>query len=176
MRKKINKKELKERCRKLVTGSGTRNVQRFSSQAIFEVLKDVGFINLAPRLKYTYHQNRGYGLLRVFRKYLEFLIDESLKYPIDIYIPKIGLLKIREIESVGAPRSWMENGVFKQRLDTPFNKSVMYRIYHNIFGVENTSFLTPFRLNRRFASTIIGRIYKLHPEGGYYDKYIKNKA
>jgi hypothetical protein len=111
----------------------------------------------------------------VFKTYLNFLIEESLHYPIDIHIPNIGLLKIREVDSVGRTAIWREGDQTKYRCDTPFDTSVMYRIYHDIFGVEQSDFTTKFFLNRSFIKPILRKIYLLHPEGGYYSEYKKSK-
>jgi len=175
MTKKINKEELRKRCEGLIKQTVTRKVERISDKSIMRVLREDGKVLMAPKFKFTYKQNRGYSIKRVFLKYLEFLIDESLKYPIHIYIPFIGKLKIFEIDSIGKRRCWNDNGVFKYRFDTPFDKSVMYRVYHDIFGMENNHFSTPFRLDRIFASRLLGKVYQKHPDGGFYNLYIKNK-
>lgn len=174
--KKIDKVELRRKCEDLISKTEPREVEYFSNLVMYEMLRKQDKISMAPVFKMIGRKmRRGYALTTVFSKYLEFLIEESLKYPIDIHIPRVGLLKIREIDSIGKRRCWNDNGVHKYRFDTPFDKSVMYRVYHDIFGVESVDFTTPFKLNRAFASSILGKVYKNHPEGGFYSKYIKTK-
>ncbi len=170
MTKKIDKEELKARCEGLINQTVTRNVEPFSNDRVFKVLKDAGKMDLVPLFKGPYRIKRGRGLIQVYTMYLKYLIEESLKYPIDIYIPRIGILSIKEIDSIGKRRNWQAEGIHKSRYDTPFNKSVMYRIYHFIFGLEHNNFRTPFRLNRYLIGPIVGKIYRKHPEGGYYTK------
>ena len=143
MPKKINKEELKIRCDKLIRQTVVRKKREFSGYNILQAMLSYNIKDVVPIFKAaTYQVNRGGRVVRIFIKYVEFLVEESLEYPIDIYIPKVGLLRVREIDSIGIKRCWVD-GEFKQRFDTPFDKSVMYRIYHEIFGVEQTDYRTP---------------------------------
>jgi hypothetical protein len=171
-----NKIELKKRCDKLITQTSSRKVNYFSSERLCSFARAANKFTLIPRFTFNGRKReQGRGLLIVFKTYIKCLIEESLKYPTDIYIPYIGILRIREIDSVGKRKIWKENGEYKYRMDTAFDKTVLYRIYHQIFGAEDINYQTPFRLSRTFVSPIIGKIYKLHPEGNYYPKYIKKQ-
>ena len=172
MKKKINKEELRKRCEGIANQTVTRRVDRLTNDKMYKMLRSYGLMSMAPIIGYTTSRpRRGNGLTKIFKIYMKYLVEESLKYPIDIYIPKIGILKVLEIDSIGKKKHWNEDGKLKHRFDTPFNKTVMYRIYHQIFGIEINSFKTPFKLSRTFVSPIVGQIYKNHPNGGFYAKY-----
>lgn len=175
--KTINKEALRERCEKIRTGFEQRNVKRFSSDIVYTTLKGLGkshFLPLVTKGKEKIRKRRIAG--PVFKVYLRFLIEESLEYPIDIYIPYIGLLKIREIDSIGRKAMWFDGEKTRYRFDTPFDYSTMYRIYGQIFGTETSDWSTSFFLTRKFIKPILGKVYKRHPEGGFYAKYIKQKS
>lgn len=173
---KTEKEELKIRCNKIVVQTSAREVRGLSSEHVYEVLKNIGKENKIPILKASrWRARRDKNIVPVFKVYLNYLIEESLKYPIDIYIPHVGILKIREIDSVGRKALWNDNGVIRTRNDTPFDTTVMYRIYSEIFTTESMDFTTRFFLRRRFIKPILRKIYLNHPEGGYYTKYIKKK-
>ena len=172
--KKINRKELKNRCESLINGSQNRRVKRFSGKFLRDILEKSGAYEKVPIFKgKKYRVTRGRGFYTVFKTYLNYLVEESLKYPIDIYIPNIGLLKIREIDSVGKKRLWKEGDKTVFRCDTPFDAKVMYQIYHDIFGATESHFSTQFFLRRVFVKPILRKVYKLHPNGGYYPKVNK---
>ena len=174
--KKINKKKLKSRCDDLIYRSQNRKIKRFSGKFLRDILEEAGAYERVPIFKGKKDRvTRGKGFYLVFKTYLKYLIEESLKYPIDIYIPNIGLLKIREIDSVGKKRLWREGDKTVFRCDTPFDATVMYQIYHQIFGAEQSHFAIQFFLRRAFVKPILRKVYKLHPEGGYYPKVNKEK-
>jgi len=174
--KKIDKKKLKSRCEALITGSQTRKVKKFSGKFLRDILEEAGAYERVPIFKAkNYRVTRGRGFFNVFKVYLNYLVEESLKYPIDIYIPNIGLLKIREIDSIGKKRMWQEGGKTVFRCDTPFDATVMYQIYHQIFSADQSHFSVQFFLKRAFVKPILRKVYKLHPNGGYYPRVNKEE-
>lgn len=173
----INREELKARCDAIRDRFTPRNVKRLSSSDVYETLRSLKIANLIPSFKSGGKViRRGRSLVPIFRTYVKFLIEESLQYPIDIYIPHIGFLKIKEVDSVGRKSYWRENGKSVFRMDTPFDKSVMYKMYGDIFGTETKSWMTKFILNKRLVKPILRKVYLKHPEGGFYSKYTKKKS
>ena len=174
--KESEKIALRKRCDNLIKQTKPRKVNKFSDSSVYSVMKVLNMGVIVPRITMSGRKReKGRGIIKVFKTYLKILIEESLKHPIDIYIYRVGILRVREINSIGQKRIWNEDGKTKFRMDTPFDAKVMYRIYHKIFGLEECDFRTPFRLSRVFISPILGKIYKLHPEGKYYLKYIKKR-
>lgn len=166
------KEELKSRCEALIYGNETRKSWSFSGLLIQKILKATGRAKSLPYMGNPSHKvPRGRGVSKILRLYVKFLIEESLKYPMKIYIPYIGFLTIVEVDPVGKKSLWTENGKVVYRMDTPFDTSVKYWMRSYIFGVDNKDFATGFFLRKRYINPILHEVYKAHPDGGFYEKY-----
>lgn len=170
------KKALKARCDAIVNSNSGRRTQYLSGKLIQKLMVKIGRPDFLPVLSTPrYRIGRGRHILKIFNMYLKFLIEESLKYPIEIYIPYIGILRIFETDSVGKKSLWEENGKLVYRMDTVFDQKVKYWMTGLMFGYEDSDFATKFFLLKRYIKPILRKVYLAHPDGGFYNKYKADK-
>jgi len=161
-------KEIDYICKRIDSKGYTKKVFTFNLRLARKYAKEYNITCFLPKVRLSSQKRSLLGAQEIFKKYIEFAIDESFKYHTDIYIPHIGMIEIREIESVGVKRRYRKDGKLVTRLDTVFDKRVMYGLFFQSFLNLKTGYYSYFRLEHDFMNRLLTRIYNMNLEEGTY--------